>query len=256
MLHSHNFESSDGHELASTGDGAHLSAALLVDGEIVRYGTEWRKDRRAAILKFAPEIERRFEADAKSRTAVDVYFWNRLLSGDRRYGFHHCSGYRNDGDFYPGTQRSAASRTNPIWIEAACPVSGDDSCVCGDRCNCGSRDNSGYFICASGTICLRDSDVGVNLRQLHISASLQICRRLLCGLLRNDCSRSVLAPRNRSCFELPAYVPNRRGRFFQPDHQLSNRKKHAPELSAVFAGRAAPSNTCGRPRNAGGSFGH
>jgi diguanylate cyclase (GGDEF)-like protein len=65
MSHSHNFESSDGHELSSTGDDAHLSAALLVDSEIVRYGTQWRKNRRAAILKFAPEIERRFEADTQ-----------------------------------------------------------------------------------------------------------------------------------------------------------------------------------------------
>jgi diguanylate cyclase (GGDEF)-like protein len=63
MLHSQDLKLSDNHELASAVESGQLSAALLIDVEIVRYGMEWRTDGQAAILKFAPEIEQRFEAD-------------------------------------------------------------------------------------------------------------------------------------------------------------------------------------------------
>ena len=65
MLHSQDLRLSDSHELASAAEGGQLSAALLIDDEIVRYGMEWRTDGSAAILKFAPEIEQRFEADTR-----------------------------------------------------------------------------------------------------------------------------------------------------------------------------------------------
>jgi diguanylate cyclase (GGDEF)-like protein len=65
MLHSQDLKLSDNHELASAAEGGQLSAALLIDDEIVRYGMEWRADGQAAILKFAPEIEHRFEADTR-----------------------------------------------------------------------------------------------------------------------------------------------------------------------------------------------
>jgi diguanylate cyclase (GGDEF)-like protein len=65
MLHSQDLKLSDSHELASAAEGGQLSTALLIDDEIVRYGMEWRRDGRAAILKFAPEIEQRFEADTR-----------------------------------------------------------------------------------------------------------------------------------------------------------------------------------------------
>ena len=65
MLHSQDLKLSDNHELASAAEGGQLSAALLIDDEIVRYGMEWRADGQAAILKFAPEIEQRFEADTR-----------------------------------------------------------------------------------------------------------------------------------------------------------------------------------------------
>src|SRR4051795_12038789 len=65
MLHSYDLEFSDSDELGTTVEGGRSSTALLIDDEIVRYGMEWRTDGQAAILKFAPEIEQRFEADTR-----------------------------------------------------------------------------------------------------------------------------------------------------------------------------------------------
>jgi len=65
MLHNYDLGLSDSHELGTTVEGGQSSTALLIDNEIVRYGMEWRTDGQAAILKFAPEIEQRFEADTR-----------------------------------------------------------------------------------------------------------------------------------------------------------------------------------------------
>src|SRR3954471_4080759 len=51
------------HELAIGGEGGQLSAALLIENEIERYETDWRSNRSSAILKFCPDVERRFEID-------------------------------------------------------------------------------------------------------------------------------------------------------------------------------------------------
>src|SRR3954471_9830007 len=65
MLHSYDLEFSESDELGPAVEGGRSSTALLIDDEIVRYGMEWRTDGQAAILKFAPEIEQRFEADTR-----------------------------------------------------------------------------------------------------------------------------------------------------------------------------------------------
>jgi diguanylate cyclase (GGDEF)-like protein len=64
MLHNHAFELDQRHEPGSALE-ATQSMAVLIDNEIVRYGMEWRTDGKAAILKFAPEVEERFEADTR-----------------------------------------------------------------------------------------------------------------------------------------------------------------------------------------------
>src|SRR5947209_6964839 len=72
MLHSQDLRLSDSHELASAAEGGQLSAAILIDDEIVRYGMEWRTDGSAAVLKFAPEIEQRFEADTRAERSREL----------------------------------------------------------------------------------------------------------------------------------------------------------------------------------------
>jgi diguanylate cyclase (GGDEF)-like protein len=56
-------ESEKGDELALTGEGSQLSAALLIENEIARYAASWHADKRTAFLRFSNEIEERFEAE-------------------------------------------------------------------------------------------------------------------------------------------------------------------------------------------------
>lgn len=60
MLHSLDLDLRDSQEFGAL-EADQLAAASLIDDEIVRYGMEWRTDGKAAILKFAPEVEQRFE---------------------------------------------------------------------------------------------------------------------------------------------------------------------------------------------------
>ncbi|MFL6816972.1 MAG: GGDEF domain-containing protein [Bradyrhizobium sp.] len=60
------------HELAIGGEGGQLSAALLIENEIERYETDWRSNRSSAILKFCPEVERRFEIDTCGSRAREL----------------------------------------------------------------------------------------------------------------------------------------------------------------------------------------
>jgi diguanylate cyclase (GGDEF)-like protein len=74
MLHNENekVERIVGHELASTGEGGQLAAALLIENEIARYSADWRSNRSSAILKFFSEVERRFESDTRGSRAREL----------------------------------------------------------------------------------------------------------------------------------------------------------------------------------------
>jgi diguanylate cyclase (GGDEF)-like protein len=61
-----------GDEFTVTGEADHSSAALLIENEIQRYGLDWRSNRNSAILKFLPEIERRFEIDTRASRAREL----------------------------------------------------------------------------------------------------------------------------------------------------------------------------------------
>ena len=61
-----------GHEHALSGEADHLSAAVLIENEIERYADDWRANRSSIILKFIPEIERRFEIDTQGWRAREL----------------------------------------------------------------------------------------------------------------------------------------------------------------------------------------
>jgi Diguanylate cyclase, GGDEF domain len=61
-----------GHEFASSSDGDHFSAALMIESEIQRYAANWRSNARAAVLNFLPEVERRFESDTRGTRAREL----------------------------------------------------------------------------------------------------------------------------------------------------------------------------------------
>jgi hypothetical protein len=72
MLQNEKINQIAGHEFASTGEGDHVSAALLIENEIQRYTADWRSNSSSVMLKFCSEVERRFEIDTRGWRAREL----------------------------------------------------------------------------------------------------------------------------------------------------------------------------------------